>query len=397
MLTNVDQTNSRTTLDLEDRARSLIPYIRRNQMRINAARSIPEDVFTRLKEAGLLGLIRPRRYGGLELGPDAVLRVGAILGQGDGSTAWVYVVLTSHDHLVGLYPESVHEAVWTSRHPACASSYIPTGTAVRIDGGYRVSGKWSFCSGIDHSDWLIVGAVTSASAASPPGLHILLLPKSDVEVIDDWEVLGLCGTGSKSVQVRDQFVPDVRVLRNEDVMAGRTPGGTVHSSALYRSSIWPLFGFSILAPATGIVRGAYEALIAEATERLRAGEPAFTAKKAPLQMRLAEVGACLDAAELLFERGIQETCGRIMRGEPLTAELRVRNRRDQAFVGRLCRQAMDLLMGATGGRGIRQENSIQRALRDVYAISAHPASSWDSASINFGSVITGGPITEPFC
>jgi alkylation response protein AidB-like acyl-CoA dehydrogenase len=166
---------------------------------------------------------------------------------------------------------------------------------------------------------------------------------------------------------------------------------------LYRSSIWPLFGFSILAPATGIVRGAYEALVAEATERLRVGEPAYTAKKAQLQMRLAEAGACLDAAELLFERGTQETSGRIMGGEPLTAELRVRNRRDQAYVGRLCRQAMDLLMGATGGRGIREENSVQRALRDVYAISAHPASSWDSASINFGSVITGGPITEPFC
>ncbi len=114
-------------------------------------------------------------------------------------------------------------------------------------------------------------------------------------------------------------------------------------------------------------------------------------------MRLAEAGASLDAAELLFERGVQDTAGHIMRGEALSAELRVRNRRDQAYVASLCRQAMDLLMGATGGRGIRQENSIQRALRDVYAISAHPASSWDSASINFGSVITGGPITEPSC
>jgi 3-hydroxy-9,10-secoandrosta-1,3,5(10)-triene-9,17-dione monooxygenase len=384
-------------LEAQDRARSLIPYLRQNQVRINAARSVPEDVFARLKEAGLLGLIRPKRYGGLELGPAAVLRVASILGQGDGSTAWVYVVLTSHDHLVGLYPESVHEAVWTSKHPACASSYIPTGRAVRVEGGYRVSGKWSFCSGIDHSDWLIVGAVTSASPESSLGLHILLLPKSDVEVIDDWDVFGLAGTGSKSVQLNDTFVPDIRVLRNDDVMAGQTPGGAIHPSPLYRSSIWPLFGFSILDPATGIVRGAYEALVAEATERLRVGEPAFTAKKAQLQMRLAEAGACLDAAELLFERGTQETSGRIMRGEPLTAELRVRNRRDQAYVGRLCRQAMDLLMGATGGRGIREENSVQRALRDVYAISAHPASSWDSASINFGSVITGGPITEPFC
>jgi len=384
-------------LDAEDRARSLIPYLRQNQMRINAARSVPEDVFARLGEAQLLGLIRPQRFGGLGLGPDSVLRVASILGQGDGSTAWVYVVLTSHDHLVGLYPKSVHEAVWTSKHPACASSYIPTGGAVRVEGGYRVSGKWSFCSGIDHSDWLIVGAITSASAAAPMGLHILLLPKSDVEVIDDWNVFGLAGTGSKSVQVNDQFVPDIRVLRNDDVMAGQTPGAAVHSSPLYRSSIWPLFGFSILAPSTGIVRGAYEALVTEATERLRVGEPAFTAKKIPLQMRLAEVGACLDAAELLFQRGLEETSGRIMRGEPLTPQLRVRNRRDQAYVGRLCRQAMDLLMGATGGRGIREENSVQRALRDVYAISAHPASSWDSASTNFGSVITGGPITEPFC
>jgi 3-hydroxy-9,10-secoandrosta-1,3,5(10)-triene-9,17-dione monooxygenase len=283
-----------------------------------------------------------------------------------------------------------------SKHPACASSYIPTGTAVRVEGGYRVSGKWSFCSGIDHSDWLIVGAVTSSGAASP-SLHILLFPKSDVEVIDDWDVFGLAGTGSKSVQIRDRFVPDIRALRNEDVMAGRTPGGAVHASPLYRSSTWPLFGFSILAPATGIVRGAYETLVREATERLRTGEPAFTAKKAPLQMRLAEAAACLDAAELLFERGVQETSSRIMHGEALSAELRVRNRRDQAYVAGLCRQAMDLLMGATGGRGIRQENSIQRALRDVYAISAHPASSWDSAATNFGSVVTGGPITEPFC
>jgi len=393
----VDEIQSCAALELEDRARSLIPYLRRNQPRIHAARAVPADVFARLGEAGLLGVIRPRRFGGLEVGPHAVLRVASLLAQGDGSTAWVYVVLTSHDHLVGLYPQSVHEAVWASQHPACASSYIPTGKAVPVDGGYRVTGKWSFCSGIDHSDWLIVGAVTAADAESAPSLHILLLPKSDVDVIDDWDVCGLVGTGSKSVAISDKFVPDSRVLRNDDVMAGRTPGGAAHSSPLYRSSIWPLFGFSILAPATGIVRGAYEALIAEATERLGAGEPGFTSKKGPLHARIAEAGACLEAAELLFERGARETCGRIMREEPLTPELRVRNRRDQAYVGRLCRQAMDTLMGAAGGRGIRQESGVQRALRDVYAISAHPASSWDSAAASFGSVVTGGPITEPFC
>jgi alkylation response protein AidB-like acyl-CoA dehydrogenase len=394
---SANEINADTVLDLEDRARSLIPYIRQNQMRIHESRTIPQDVYARLGEAGLLGVIRPREYGGLEVAPYAVLRIASILAQGDGSTGWVYVVLTSHDHLVGLYPRSVHEAVWGSKQPACASSYIPTGKALRVDGGYRVTGKWSFCSGIDHSDWLIVGAVTSANAESPPNLHILLLPKSDVDVIDDWDVCGLVGTGSKSVEIREKFVPDCRVLRNDDVMAGRTPGAEIHASPLYRSSIWPLFGFSILAPATGIVRGAYEALVTEARERLKAGEPGFTAKKAALHMRIAEAGACLDAAELLFERGAQETCRRIMREESLTPELRVRNRRDQAYVGRLCRQAMDTLMGATGGRGIRQENNVQRALRDVYAISAHPASSWDSASGNFGSVTTGGPITEPFC
>lgn len=389
------------TNDLEARllakARGLIPFLRENSDRINQNRSVPLDIFENLATAGLMSLMRPRRFGGNELGSDVVLRIAAVLGEGDGSTAWVYGILGSHDHLIGLYGEEVQKRYWSSSRPCCASSYVPTGRAARTDGGYVLSGNWSFCSGIDHCDWIALGALVPNAAGGAPDLFIFLLQTTQIQIIDDWSVMGLAGTGSKSVIVKDVFVPAEHALDNRHVMEGRTPGAAYSSNPLYRTSIWPSFGFSILAPALGIARGAYRETASEIQKRLGSGDRMFESKKPATLMRLAEASAHIDAAQLLYERGLAETHDRIMSAQLLSDELRGRNRRDQAFVGRLCRQALETLMGATGGRGIREGNPVQRALRDLYAISAHPASSWDSAALNFGSVATGGPLTEPFC
>jgi 3-hydroxy-9,10-secoandrosta-1,3,5(10)-triene-9,17-dione monooxygenase len=131
---------------------------------------------------------------------------------------------------------------------------VPTGKAVPAAGGFRLSGKWSFCSGIDYCGWIVVGAVTGIIQGERPvpDLQLFMLKTADVEIIDDWQVMGLAGTGSKSISVNDLFVPKERVLRNLDVMNGETPGASLHANPLYRLSVWPLFGFSILAPTTGI-------------------------------------------------------------------------------------------------------------------------------------------------
>jgi len=378
-------------------ARDLLPDLRAQSAAINAARQIPDDVMALLRDAGLMQLARPRAFGGPQVEMRLIFMVAQVLAEGDGSTAWVYGVTNSHDHLIGLYPREVQEAYWHSPQPLSASSYQPQGRAERVDGGYRLTGRWSFCSGIDHSSWLVVGCLAPPPGASAPSLLLFLLRKDEVVVDDDWYMMGLAGTGSKSVVVDDLFVPDARVLDNAAVVEGRTPGAAIHEDPLYHTSIWPLFGFSILAPATGIVRGAYETMIAEVRKRVSGGDPTFAARQTPAQLRLAEVGALLESSELLFRASLTETSALIASGRPLSTELRVRNRRNQAFIARNCREAVDILMQLAGGRGLKENAPIQRAMRDLYAISAHPGGNWDAAMSSFGSVLLGGPPTEMFC
>ncbi|WP_313802505.1 acyl-CoA dehydrogenase family protein [Sphingobium sp.] len=377
-------------------ARALVPELRAMSADINRARMVPESVIQRLQDAGLMGLTRSALYGGPELDMSLVFQIGQILAEGDGSTAWVYCVTNSHDHLVGLYPKAVQDTYWASPRPLCASSYQPQGKVTKVDGGYRLTGQWGFCSGIDHCDWVVVGSLIFGEGG-PPRLGLFMLERSEYEIVDDWYMMGLSGTGSKTVKVEDMFVPDERMLDNADVMNGKTPGAAIHGNPLYRTSIWLLFGFSILAPTTGITRAAYNDTVAAMREKAASKDPIFAARIPAIQQRLAEISVKLDACELLYQSSLQESEALVMAGKSASDEIRTRNRRNQAFIAFTCREVLDSMMQMAGGRGLKDEATVQRALRDVYAISAHPGGNLDSAFASFGSVALGGPPTEMFC
>lgn len=385
--------------DLHARARALVPILRARSQEIAETRRVPDDIIARLYAEGLMELARPKLYGGPDLGVDLIFDIAQILAEGDGSVAWVYGVTNSHDHLVGLYPKEVQDAYWASGRPLCASSYVPTGRAEKVEGGYKLNGQWPFCSGIDHCDWVVVGGVTGMLPGEPPrpDLYLFMVRVSDLELVDDWDVMGLAGTGSKSVLAKDLFVPESYALSNAAVMTGGAPGAQIHDNPIYQASIWLMFGFSILSPATGILRGAYETMLADARQRFAAREPMFMAKLAQTEMRFAEVSALLEASEMLFNTAMRESYRLIANGTPFSDEIRVRNRRNQVVVARNCRQAMDSLMQMAGGRGIREAGAVQRAMRDLYAISAHPGGNWDGAMTSYGSVVLGGQPTEMFC
>ena len=382
--------------DLMATARGLVPELRRLSPEINRGRMVPPEVIAMLDEAGLMSLARPAMYGGSEMDVGLIFEIGRILAEGDGSTAWVYCVANSHDHLVGLYPKPVQDAYWASAKPLCASSYQPQGKVEKVEGGFRLTGQWSFCSGIDHCDWIVVGSLIFPEAG-PPALGLFMLGRSEFEVIDDWHMMGLSGTGSKSVTVRDLFVPAERVLDNADVFAGNTPGAKIHANPLYSASIWLLFGYSILAPTTGIARGAYEATLAAMRAKAASPDPTFPPRRAGIEMRLGEISVKLEACELLFQTSLEETQNLIMAGQPVSDEIRTRNRRNQVFIAQTCREIMDSMMQMAGGRGLKNDAPIQRALRDIYAISAHPGGNIDAAFGSFGAVALGGKPTEMFC
>jgi 3-hydroxy-9,10-secoandrosta-1,3,5(10)-triene-9,17-dione monooxygenase len=378
-----------------DRARALVPMLRQHGQEIARAARLPDSVMQEIRDAGLMQLARPRYYGGPEVGMDVILRIATELAKGDGSAGWVYAVTNSHDHLVGLYPKEVQDEYWASAEPLCASSYLPTGKAKKVNGGYILSGKWPFCSGIDFCGWIAIGGFIEMTEGGNTiqDLRFFMIEKSQIRVIDDWQVMGLSGTGSKSILCEDLFVPEIRALRNADIANGATPGADLHDNPMYRTSIWPLFGFSILAPATGIARGAYEVLVEDFRQRA-VSDPNFESRRVATQMHLAEVSALIEASELLYARDLEETFALVSARIPLSDQIRVRNRRDEAFLAGLCRKALDIMMSMSGGRGLREEGVVQRGFRDIIAVSNHPGGNWDSASASFGSVLFGGRPTE---
>lgn len=380
------------------RTHGLIPYLQGKSDEIAAARRLPEDVMQRLVDAGLMQLLRPKRFGGQDAPMDLMYRISRLLARGDGSVGWVYAVTNSHDQFIGLYPGQVQEEYWASARPLSASSYAPTGKAVPASGGFTLSGKWSFCSGIDYCDWVVLGAVVGMLPGEKPApdMRYFLVPLSQLTVVDDWHVMGLRGTGSKSVALDDVFVPDERVLTGMEIATGQTPGAMLHDSPTYRAPVWTLFGFCIAAAATGIVQSAYEDIKVEFAGRASRREPPFEAKKPAVQIHLAEASVLLDCSDMLYNRALIETFDQVNRNGTVSMDLRIRNRRDLSYSVLSALRAGEILMGMAGGRGIVETGRVQRALRDVYGVSVHPGMNWDAPALSFGSVELGGGPTEPY-
>jgi alkylation response protein AidB-like acyl-CoA dehydrogenase len=374
------------------KAQALIPALQEGAQRIAETRSLPDDVMRDLHDAGLMGLLRPRRYGGLEYGFDVVHRIARELGKGDGSTSWVYIVVNAHDVFMPIFPRTVQDEYWASSRPSGASSYAPTGRAAPASGGFMLSGKWSFCSGVDHAGWILLGAIVGMlDKPKRPDLRYFLVPARDFKIVDDWYVMGLRGTGSKSVVLDQCFVPDERIITFGQIVSGRaadSPQGE------YSESAWVHIGFSFAAPATGIAQRAYEVTVQDLRRRYERRDPIFEAKKPAVQSHLAEASALIDASDLMVTRSLQATFDRIAARIRLTNDERARNRRDSCYSIRVAREAAEILMGQTGGHGVAESHPVQRALRDLYAISAHPATGWDSPALSFGAVALGGTPTE---
>ena len=383
---------------LLERARGLVPMLRERAAATSVARRVPEETIDAYWAADLFYLLKPKKFGGPELRVDTAFAVAGELARGDGSAAWVWTVMGVHDLFIALFPEEAQHEYWAKDRTLSASSFAPNGKVAPAKDGVMLSGKWSFCSGVDNAHWMLLGAFAGMVSTDPPipDIRYLLLPRSDCKIIDDWDVMGLRGTGSKSVVVEDVFVPDYRMVKNEDLVNGTAPGGQIHDSPLYRAPVWAVFPFCISSPANGIARGAFEGYVEEMKARQSAFDHSPLARKPTIQLRLAEAGALIDAGDLLYKRSLTETIDKIMSRETLSLEHRVRNRRDQGYSVQLAKRAAELLLGAEGGKGLYEANPVQRAFRDLQALQAHIVGGWDMPALNYGQVILGGPPTDPF-
>jgi 3-hydroxy-9,10-secoandrosta-1,3,5(10)-triene-9,17-dione monooxygenase len=367
--------------DLLRRAQDLVPVLRERAEHTEALRQLPAETVQDLIESQLIRIGVPDRYGGLGIEYDAMFEIAWELGRGCGASAWCYGLWSVHAMLAGYFPpEGQEEFFATGPNTLASSSFNPLGkTAESVPGGYRVSGHWEFSSGCDASTWAELGATT------PSGMVWLLVPRRDYEIVDNWYVTGLSGSGSKDIIIKDAFVPACRVLSPDAAGNGDWNGWELHHQARYHVPLRCLLGWDLLGPLIGMVRGCIDEFVLAA--RLRSGPAGRAADSPALQIRLAEACAEAAASQSLLLADVREMLARGAVGGRFTELDRARYQRDRAFGTKLCLQAVNRLFEASGGHAIFQSAPIQRFFRDAQAATHRETMLLDVAGQNFGRMM----------
>lgn len=379
---------------LLERAQALKTDLAERAATTEEIRKLPDQTVADIKAAGLHRLGQPTRFGGAELPLEDIADIITALARGCAATAWVCGVWVDHSILTGMFDPAAADDVWGSDENATISAgFLPSGTNERADGGWRLSGSWGFASGCDHADWVLLGSVLAPEGGTPTP-HLCLVPRADFSIDDNWHVMGLAGTGSKNIVVDGAFVPDYRTLSLPSAIAGWGARGRPDVAPLYRLPHISTIPFLFCANALGIAEAMLEDIISGMSARKFSGTP--VAEFQTMQMHIAEASAEIDCARLLIKRDTAEAMAAMRDGQDLPLAIRARNRRDQAYASRLCRQAVDRLFGAAGTHGIFHDNVVQRRYRDVRAAGNHIAVNWDLSGTTYGRVAFGLDAATPF-
>jgi 3-hydroxy-9,10-secoandrosta-1,3,5(10)-triene-9,17-dione monooxygenase len=384
-----------TRAQLIERGRRLFPLLREHARRADEERHLPPELVAAFTEAGFIRTVIPRRFGGWERGLNEVVDVTIEVARACGSMGWVGSFWIDHPHWVGFFPEAAQRDVWaTGPDVRVASSFVPAGRVEVAPAGWRLSGEWAWASGVGHSEWILLGGLVPGALDGPPEARLFLVPVSEVTVVDTWYSAGLRGTGSDNVIADGVFVPDHRTLVLASVREGTSPGVAVNPGPIFSAPLMAHAGYAMLAPAIGIARGMLDDWGLAAIGKAHSYTGEQVAAALPMQLRLAASAARVDAAELVLRRCLD----RVESGQPITLEDRVRHRRDISFAMTLVVGAVDDLMQMAGASALRDESPLQRAWRDVRAISTHVMLNFTAASENFGRLAMGLPLNprDPF-
>jgi alkylation response protein AidB-like acyl-CoA dehydrogenase len=298
---------------------------------------------------------------------------------------------TAHMWLLALFPEETQEELWRNPNTLASSVVNTTGNVVPVEGGYRWTGRGFFSSGVDHCNWLTALApIRREGVEGPPELRWVLIPREDIDIIDDWYTVGLKGTGSKTIVVNDVFIPERRTILNSDIDEGQAPGSRIHLHPMYHAISSANFTAAMAAPALGVARGflyAYE-------ERLRAKSSTIDDGSMINMARYASAAAEVDAVHAVTLQNAQRFARVPARG--VSPQDRAKCRRDQAFTAQAARKAINTLYEECGGSALFESSDFQRLWRDVNAAAAHRGLAWDWVAVGWTKTMLGLPTAPGF-
>lgn len=369
---------------------NVLPKIAANAEQCEKDRKVPEENIQLLKGIGLHKAFLPKAYGGYEISlPEFSDCITALAGA-CGSTAWAFSLLCTHNHQIAMFSKQLQDEVWGNNPDAVASSSIaPFSTIEEVEGGIRISGKMGWSSGVDHADWAIVGC-NRINEKGEKVYSFAVLPKEDYEIVDNWYALAMKGSGSKLINIEDVFVPEHRIQAAKDMMEGRSEGfGLYPDSKVFYAPYRPYFASGFAAIGLGIAERMLVAFKEKTQNRVRAYTGANVGAATPALMRLAESTHQVGAARAYLEKTLNEIGEYAERQEYPTRETLAYWRTNQAYCVKMCIEAVDRLMNASGATVWMEGVEIQRLFRDMHITGAHAYTDYDVCAQILGRELMG--------
>ncbi|MGV0625790.1 acyl-CoA dehydrogenase family protein [Mycolicibacter minnesotensis] len=354
-------------------------------------RRLPAATITDYRNSGLAGLLLPARYGGRQAEFPEIFDPVRRMAHGCASSSWTLGFYTLHNWMLALFGEQAQDEVFASGPVLCPAPLAPTGRAVPDGDGVRLSGRWSWATGVMDADWIMVGAICGPDDAAYPGL--VLLPAGQISVEDVWHTAGMRATGSNDVVIKDVWVPQHRLISVADIYSGTSPGAQLHDASAYRWPMVPALALTAAMPALGSAERVADLFAQRLTERVLAYSGAAQKNQPAAQIRLGDARVRLRALHGLFG----DTVGRIQdavdAGERIGRGARADARAAAAHIVHESRAVIADLLEASGASAQFLTNPMQRAKRDVDIISGHVVYDYDTARELAGALEVGVKIS----
>jgi alkylation response protein AidB-like acyl-CoA dehydrogenase len=354
---------------LLERTAELVPMLQTNAAAAEEARRIPPENLAALTAAGVFRMTAPKRFDGYESDLQTVYAVLAEIGRGCPSSCWVATTHALLTWLTGLYPDETQDEVFATADVAITGAFAPGGHAVPTSGGVVVSGRWPFCSGCHGAEWANVVALTAEDNGGEQPVS-LLIPTSELTILDDWYPSGMAATGSNTLAGEDIVVPTHRTLPVATLLTGNYPRRHNSDSSYFNFPAVPFAVALMGATPVGIARGALDAFLQRLPgRRITYTDYADQAKAPVTHLTVGDAALKIDSADAHVRRASS-----LLDGPPdgvMTVEARVKTRAHVSHAISLAREAVDALFYASGASSIQTHVPIQRFQRDMQAIANH--------------------------
>lgn len=360
------------------RVAAISPMLTRHARECDAARQLVPESMAAMVDAGMFRIPQPARTGGYELPLRTLADAVTALTEACPSSGWVLMVMGAHHWCMGSFPDAAQDEVFgAGRDGLVAGTLSWQGSAIPVSGGFRVSGRWQFCSGVDHSGWVILGCADPETHG--PRVH-LVVPRDELEIDDTWHVMGLQGTGSKDVVAHEVFVPEHRTIGTRTLFRGTSPYAALHATNLYRLSAEAMLSVSVATAVLGSAKYALQQFIERTIERRVILTGARKAEHGPTQVRLAEAAAEIHSADLLLHDVLGEFDRLMAAGDGFSIEHRTRAKWQAAYSAELCRRAVARMFSGSGAHAVYAPSAMQATFRNINVGAQHASIDFDNAA-----------------